>query len=158
MYHALEDAARPAGSSDQGEQLYVLQADAFREQMAYLQREKYRALLLEELGGLEALPERPVLITFDDGHVSNHAIALPLLKQYGLKAEFFITTDWIGTERFMSADQVADLPPRRSGSSPRQSAPWRRSSAGRWRLSPSPAGGPGRGASSWGGDAATAIC
>jgi peptidoglycan/xylan/chitin deacetylase (PgdA/CDA1 family) len=35
-------------------------------------------------------------ITFDDGHRSNHDLALPVLERYGLKATFFITVGWIG--------------------------------------------------------------
>lgn len=37
-----------------------------------------------------------VLVTFDDGHVSNHDIALPLLRERGLHAWFFVTSDFIG--------------------------------------------------------------
>lgn len=40
----------------------------------------------------ELLPE----ITFDDGHVSNHQYALPLLQSRGLQARFFITVGWTG--------------------------------------------------------------
>jgi peptidoglycan/xylan/chitin deacetylase (PgdA/CDA1 family) len=39
----------------------------------------------------------PVAITFDDGHVSNFAMAAPILEAFSLKANFFITTDWIST-------------------------------------------------------------
>jgi peptidoglycan/xylan/chitin deacetylase (PgdA/CDA1 family) len=35
-------------------------------------------------------------ITFDDGHVSNYKVALPLLQSYGLTARFFITVGWTG--------------------------------------------------------------
>lgn len=35
MYHALENAAHPAGAKDPGEKLYVLQASQFREQMEF---------------------------------------------------------------------------------------------------------------------------
>lgn len=35
-------------------------------------------------------------ITFDDGHVSNHEIAVPELASAGLHATFFITASWVG--------------------------------------------------------------
>lgn len=35
-------------------------------------------------------------ITFDDGHLSDHTYALPLLDRYGLQATFFITAGWTG--------------------------------------------------------------
>ena len=35
-------------------------------------------------------------ITFDDGHISNHDLALPILAARGLQATFFITVGWTG--------------------------------------------------------------
>jgi peptidoglycan/xylan/chitin deacetylase (PgdA/CDA1 family) len=109
MYHALEDASHPAGAVDAGEQRYVLQVSQFSEQMEYLHREGYRTFLLDELQVLTELPEKAVVLTFDDGHVSNFTLALPILQKYGFKAEFFITTGWIGTTNFMNAEQIRGL-------------------------------------------------
>ena len=36
-------------------------------------------------------------ITFDDGHISNHDVAAPLLAEYEFTAHFFITTGWTQT-------------------------------------------------------------
>ncbi len=36
-------------------------------------------------------------ITFDDGHISNHELALPALAARGLTATFFLTVGWMGT-------------------------------------------------------------
>lgn len=41
------------------------------------------------------LPERAALITFDDGYRDNHDIALPLLRQHGMRAVFFIATGFL---------------------------------------------------------------
>lgn len=109
MYHALEDVAHPAGAADAGEQRYVLQVSQFREQMDYLQREGYRSFLLKELQALAELPEKAIVLTFDDGHESNVTLALPILQEYGFKAEFFITTGWIGTPNFMHEEQIREL-------------------------------------------------
>jgi peptidoglycan/xylan/chitin deacetylase (PgdA/CDA1 family) len=48
-------------------------------------------------------------ITFDDGHLSNYDLALPLLEKYGIKSIFFITTDWIGAKGRMSGPQLREL-------------------------------------------------
>lgn len=50
-----------------------------------------------------------LLITFDDGHNSNYHIALPLLIEYGLKATFFITTDWIGKLHYLNESEVVEM-------------------------------------------------
>lgn len=109
MYHALEDASHPAGAKDAGEQLYILQTEQFREQMAYLKQNGYRTCLLDELTVMETWPEKTVVLTFDDGHQSNHTLALPILQQYGFKAHFFITTGWIGTPYFLTPEQIKAL-------------------------------------------------
>lgn len=106
MYHALEDAANPSRAID-GEIGYVVGAEAFRRQLEFLSREGYRTLLLEEVA--ESGSGKAVVITFDDGHESNLLLALPLLQEYGFKAEFFVTTDWVGTDRYLTRSQVATL-------------------------------------------------
>ncbi len=41
------------------------------------------------------LPERPLLITFDDGYLDNYQNALPVLKKYGFPAVIFLMTHWM---------------------------------------------------------------
>jgi peptidoglycan/xylan/chitin deacetylase (PgdA/CDA1 family) len=53
------------------------------------------------------LPNNPVLVTFDDGYLDNFEVALPLLKRYGVKATFFIATDYITDRRIFWWDRIA---------------------------------------------------
>lgn len=39
------------------------------------------------------LPEKPILITFDDGYLSNYLYAYPILKKLNIKATIFVITD-----------------------------------------------------------------
>lgn len=55
------------------------------------------------------LPERPVVLTFDDGYVSVYTAALPLLQQYDMTATFFIVTGLVGQAGYMTWEQVAEL-------------------------------------------------
>jgi len=58
---------------------------------------------------LNAMGDRDVMLTFDDGGVSFlHPIA-DLLEARGRRGYFFITTDRIGTPGFLAADQVREL-------------------------------------------------
>ncbi|MDD2335107.1 MAG: polysaccharide deacetylase family protein [Geobacteraceae bacterium] len=109
MYHALENEDHPAGATDPGEQLYILPVRQFREQMEYLRQEGFQTFLLEELLAMDCWLEKSVVLTFDDGHESNYTLALPLLKEFGFKADFFITTDWIGTPNYLTEEQVREL-------------------------------------------------
>lgn len=109
MYHALESDGHPSGARNAGEQRYVLHVDRFREQMAFLHREGFKTFLLEELFSLDEWPDRAVVLTFDDGHESNFRAALPILLHCGFRAEFFITTGFIGTPHFMTRETIKSL-------------------------------------------------
>jgi peptidoglycan/xylan/chitin deacetylase (PgdA/CDA1 family) len=50
-----------------------------------------------------------VRFTFDDGHISNFEIAVPILEEFGVSATFFVTTDWIGREQYMRTDHLSQL-------------------------------------------------
>jgi peptidoglycan/xylan/chitin deacetylase (PgdA/CDA1 family) len=52
---------------------------------------------------------RGLVMTFDDGHVSNHQIVLPLLIRFGLTATFFITVGRIGSGDTMGWSQIREL-------------------------------------------------
>jgi peptidoglycan/xylan/chitin deacetylase (PgdA/CDA1 family) len=50
-------------------------------------------------------------VTFDDGHISNYDLALPILRARGLKARFFITVGWTGYKPgYMGWDELRTLP------------------------------------------------
>ncbi|HXN53035.1 MAG TPA: polysaccharide deacetylase family protein [Candidatus Acidoferrum sp.] len=48
-------------------------------------------------------------VTFDDGHISNYDLALPLLEKYRIQSIFFITTEWIGAQDRMSVQHLREL-------------------------------------------------
>ena len=57
----------------------------------------------------EAVGNGPVLLTFDDGGVSAHERIAGMLEKFGWRGHFFITTNWIGTAGFLSAEQIREL-------------------------------------------------
>ncbi len=71
----------------------------FREQMEYLYENGYQALTLSQVidyyhNGNE-LPEKSVLLTFDDCYQSIARYVYPLLKKYQFSATAFVVTGWI---------------------------------------------------------------
>ena len=50
---------------------------------------------------------RHVLVTFDDGYKDGYDVALPILRSHGVRAAFFLTTSFIGTDQIAWWDQIA---------------------------------------------------
>lgn len=69
--------------------------DMFTEQMAYVSK-NFNVISLDDLHyhiiSGASLPERPLLITFDDGYLDNYEHALPVLKYHNFPAVVFIVT------------------------------------------------------------------
>jgi peptidoglycan/xylan/chitin deacetylase (PgdA/CDA1 family) len=58
------------------------------------------------LEGKERLPDRALALTFDDGLADHHAIVLPLLRERGLIASFFLAPETIHGGRVMEAHKI----------------------------------------------------
>jgi GT2 family glycosyltransferase/peptidoglycan/xylan/chitin deacetylase (PgdA/CDA1 family) len=93
----------------------------FERQIAWLARAGYVGIRPSEWlawrSGSASLPDRPVLITFDDGYADTAAWALPILRRHGFGAAVYVVTgELAGTNRWdrpgrdelalLSADQV----------------------------------------------------
>ncbi len=85
--------------------------EQFRRQMALVRRHFNVIGVDELLAGLDGarLPPNPCLITFDDGYRSNLDVALPILRELGLRAVFFIATRFVGERRLYWWDRIAYL-------------------------------------------------
>jgi peptidoglycan/xylan/chitin deacetylase (PgdA/CDA1 family) len=72
-----------------------------------------RALDALDSGSLAQLPERPLVITFDDGRASNAAL-IPVFARHAIRPTVFIATGVVGTNRHfwwthLPGDRVASL-------------------------------------------------
>lgn len=65
---------------------WTLPIHRFREDLQWLSDHGYTAVLPSQLAAGEPLPERAVMITFDDGYESNYTLALPVLKEFNAGA------------------------------------------------------------------------
>ena len=73
---------------------------SFQEQLDYLKQQGYQTVsldvFLQENKG-KPLPEKPVIITIDDGFKSTYTVAFPMLKKMGFSATAFICPQYIGS-------------------------------------------------------------
>ena len=71
----------------------------FKEKLVYLKENGYDSLSTAEflsiLKGESSPPPKPVLLTFDDGHISLWSVVFPLLKKFSFKATAFIIPGYI---------------------------------------------------------------
>ena len=74
----------------------------FEEHLAALREAGYETVTLAQLQDYvetgAPLPEKPVVITFDDGYLSNYQLAWPLLEEYGMEAEIFVVGSSMGRD------------------------------------------------------------
>jgi peptidoglycan/xylan/chitin deacetylase (PgdA/CDA1 family) len=92
MYHEI---APPGETTSR----LAVRPDSWAEQLGYLHSDGYRtvtaAQLAAALAGRGQLPDRAIVLTFDDGFEDFHRRALPLLAEYGFTATLFVTTGWV---------------------------------------------------------------
>ena len=59
--------------------------------------------------GLKPLPEKTLLITFDDGYADNYNYAYPILREEQVPGTFFVVSSTIGKENRMTATQLREM-------------------------------------------------
>jgi peptidoglycan/xylan/chitin deacetylase (PgdA/CDA1 family) len=75
----------------------TITVDKLDEQLETLKRQGYQSITFSDLKNLETtgrpLPNRPVLLTFDDDYLTVHRHAYPLLKKHRFQATVFLPHD-----------------------------------------------------------------
>ena len=102
--------------------LLQVHPDAFRAQLELLLGAGFQFVTVAEFAERsngDAPPPGLVALSFDDGMHDNHTLVLPLLREYGVKATFYVTTGLIGQAnpwlaegsgaRMMTVDELRDL-------------------------------------------------
>ena len=82
MYHSMLREQKRQGK-------YVVSPDTFERDLQYLKSRGYTTVTVADLvSHVDAgtpLPEKPVMLTFDDGYYNNYLYAFPLAQKYGAK-------------------------------------------------------------------------
>lgn len=80
----------------------------FEAQIRALSEAGYTGVSFDELQAYvlrgEPLPEKPVVITFDDGYRSNYTLAYPILQKYNMKAVIFVIGVSFGKDHYKDTD------------------------------------------------------
>lgn len=108
MYHSISRSIN--GKFKQ----FTISPALFAEHMAYLFRHQYTPVTVTQLINARlkekrTLPERTVVLTFDDGFADFYTEALPALKRYGFVATLYVTTAFVNaTSRWLQQEGEAE--------------------------------------------------
>lgn len=108
LYHNITDKRTISSKDD----LYV-HIDDFRDQLDYIVEKGYNVITIQELYKLrqknEKIPEKTLVLTFDDGDKSSYDIVFPELKKRGLRASFFVTTRQLNEKGFVTKENLIEM-------------------------------------------------
>lgn len=99
MYHSIAPHGRKPSS------IWAVSANSFRRQMELLKENGWHSALFSDLLDADSLPEKSVVITFDDGFVDNFNNGFRVLSDLGMRATWFLISQKIG-ERFSPPSDV----------------------------------------------------
>lgn len=87
--------------------------DKFEAQMDYLSKNGYTPVSFDTLyaifHGQVSNPQKPVVLTFDDGYIDFYTNAFPVLRRFNFHAVSFIPTGLIGGSYYMNWDQIKEI-------------------------------------------------
>src|SRR5436190_9605247 len=109
-YHHVRDWVKSDTADDRP---YIVPPAKLEAELKYLRDNGYQAVTSEQVYEYYAngkpLPDKPVMLSFDDDDENQYTNALPLLNKYGFKATFFVMTVTIDKENYMTTQQIEDL-------------------------------------------------
>lgn len=91
----------------------TISPEKLKEELQLVKDLGYTTLTLSELNDYlnnnMAIPEKSIVITFDDGYTDNYIHAFPILKELGMKATVFMIASQVDSGYYMSQDQLKDM-------------------------------------------------
>lgn len=107
LYHSVSDTATPAYRQ------FTIDPETFALQMDLLVASGRTVLTVGHFTALwrsgAEMPERPVVLTFDDGYRDMYTTAFPVLRAHGFKAVSYVVSGFVGSPSSVTVDQVQQM-------------------------------------------------
>ncbi len=92
---------------------YYVPPELFEQEMKVLHDWGYTTItvkmLVQAITIGRALPPRPILITFDDGHMDNYTSAFPIMQKYGFTGVLYIVYNFLDTQDYLNREEVLEM-------------------------------------------------
>ena len=113
LYHDIESCGCPNEKTGDATKDTVVRMNDFTAQIKYLAENGFKTLTLNQWSAAckNRWPIEPksIVITFDDGHISNYRLAFPVLRQYGFTATFFVIAGRVDTAYHLTGAQIREM-------------------------------------------------
>lgn len=92
----------------------TIKPDKFAEDLSRLREMGYSTISLEtfrryKIDPETPLPQKPIMISFDDGYLDNYLNAYSILRKFGMIAAFYIITSLVGAEDRLAAGHIREM-------------------------------------------------
>lgn len=104
MYHYTRDLKNSKYPNIKG-----LDLPLFEQQLQFF-NDNFNVVKMEDVlsafNGDNHLPDKALLLTFDDGYIDNYDVALPLLLKYGFQGSFFIPAKTFNENKILDVNKI----------------------------------------------------
>jgi len=108
LYHAIDPGRKRW-------ERYAVAREEFEEQLKFLCKNNFATYTLEiffkdgRRNREDQEGKKGIVLTFDDGYLSDYTFCVPILLRFGFKAVFFVTTGRIGTPGYLNWEQLKEM-------------------------------------------------
>jgi peptidoglycan/xylan/chitin deacetylase (PgdA/CDA1 family) len=92
---------------------YHVSPELFEQELKVLRDWDYSTIstemLVDAITKGRELPDHPILITFDDGHLDNYTSAFPIMQKYGFIGAIYIVVNYIGKDGYLDRSQILEM-------------------------------------------------
>ena len=94
-------------------EVYNVPPEEFSAQLDYLKENGYTTITLRKftqvLNGIGKLPDKPIILTFDDGYEDNFTEMLPILEAHNMTAVVYVITNKLGQPGYLTVAQLQEM-------------------------------------------------
>ena len=92
----------------------IISPEKLKEQLTFIKNSGYTTLTISELNNYilnnTPIPEKSIVITFDDGYADNYINAFPILKELDIKATIFVISNFTDKDGYyMTSQQIKEM-------------------------------------------------